>query len=268
MKGGPKLLRAAPALLRVGLAEAIAYRAEVLIWVLTATMPLVMLAIWSAVVEDVTVPGLDQRALTRYFTVTLIVRQCTSAWLVWELNNEIRSGSLSSHLLKPLSPVWLHVARNLVSYPLRFAVVAPVVGALVYFQPPMELELSIVKGLVFVLSCALAWASVFSMQLAFGSLAFFTGQSLGLFNLWFGLWSVFGGYLMPVSLLPGPLRVAGDYLPFRSMLSIPVEIGADLLPPAAWALALREQTLWAVFCLGVGLLAWRLGLRRYGAFGG
>ena len=43
-----RMLRAYPTLLRVGLAEAIAYRAEFLVWMLATTMPLVMLAIMSA----------------------------------------------------------------------------------------------------------------------------------------------------------------------------------------------------------------------------
>ena len=41
--------RAFPTLLRVGFAEAVAYRAELLVWVLATTMPLVMLALWTAV---------------------------------------------------------------------------------------------------------------------------------------------------------------------------------------------------------------------------
>ena len=46
-----RTLRAMPTLMRVGLAEAMAYRAELLVWVLTTTMPLVMLPLWQAVAE-------------------------------------------------------------------------------------------------------------------------------------------------------------------------------------------------------------------------
>ena len=45
-------LRASPTLLRVGFAEAIAYRAEMIVWVLATTMPLVMLALWTSVASD------------------------------------------------------------------------------------------------------------------------------------------------------------------------------------------------------------------------
>lgn len=45
-------LRAMPTMLRVGLAETIAYRAEMVVWILTTTMPLVMLALWSSVADE------------------------------------------------------------------------------------------------------------------------------------------------------------------------------------------------------------------------
>ncbi|HZU82934.1 MAG TPA: ABC transporter permease, partial [Polyangiaceae bacterium] len=43
--------RALPTMLRVGFAEAIAYRAEMIVWVLATTMPLVMLALWTSVAQ-------------------------------------------------------------------------------------------------------------------------------------------------------------------------------------------------------------------------
>src|SRR5262249_25491438 len=44
-----RVIRLYPALLRVSFAEAVAYRSEFFVWMLTNTLPLVMLALWSAV---------------------------------------------------------------------------------------------------------------------------------------------------------------------------------------------------------------------------
>jgi ABC-2 type transport system permease protein len=38
--------------LRIGFAEMVAYRAEFLVWILTTNMPLVMMALWSAVAAE------------------------------------------------------------------------------------------------------------------------------------------------------------------------------------------------------------------------
>ena len=47
-----RALRALPTLVRVGFAEAVAYRAEMLVWLLSTTMPLVMLALMTAVARE------------------------------------------------------------------------------------------------------------------------------------------------------------------------------------------------------------------------
>ena len=46
------LVRALPDLFRVGFAGIVAYRAEMTIWILTATLPLIMLALWNAVAAE------------------------------------------------------------------------------------------------------------------------------------------------------------------------------------------------------------------------
>lgn len=262
-----RTLRALPTLLRVAANELTAYRAEVLIWILTATMPLVMLAIWDSVTEAGPVGGLTQADMARYFTVTLVVRQLTSCWVVWELNQLIRAGGLSPQLLRPLHPMWFQAARHVVALPLRLGVLAPVVAMLVLWRPEMALPLDFAHLSTALLSCFLGFCVVFAFQWTFGCLAFWSGQSLGVFNVWFGLWTLFGGYLMPLSVMPETLRTIAEYLPFRAMLSLPVEIASGVLPPERWLGALTLQLGWVV---ASGLLAariWRAGLLRYGAFG-
>src|SRR5207248_1153487 len=100
-----RLWRAYPTLLRIGLAEAVAYRAEFIVWMLSMTMPLVMLALMSAVAREAPVGRFDQAGFVSYYLVTLIVRQMSGAWVVWEMVREIREGTLSLRLLRPLHPL-------------------------------------------------------------------------------------------------------------------------------------------------------------------
>ena len=98
-------LRAYPTLLRVGFADAVAYRAEMLVWMLTTTMPLVSLALWSAVAPTAPVGRFTPaRSFAAYFLATLVVRQLTGSWVVWEMNQEIRSGALSQPAAPPDPP--------------------------------------------------------------------------------------------------------------------------------------------------------------------
>ena len=124
--------RAFPTLLRVGVSEVVAYRAEFLVWILTTNMPLVMLAIWHAVAADGPVGRFDQRAFTAYYLGVLAVRLLTSNWVVWQLSMEIRDGTLSAKLLRPIHPIFALAAEHLSAVPMRAAVISPVVAILIY----------------------------------------------------------------------------------------------------------------------------------------
>jgi ABC-2 type transport system permease protein len=101
-----------------------------------------------------------------------------------------------------------------------------------------------------------------------GSLAFWVESSGAIFELWLGLFGVFSGYLVPLELFPRWLEQGARFLPFRYMLAFPVEM---VIGMTSRGTALRELALQWVFIglLAVGArLAWRVGLRRFAAFGG
>jgi len=87
--------RALPTMLRVGFAEAVAYRAEFLVWLLSTNMPLVMLALWSAVARDAPVGRFGQAEFTAYFLAALVVRNLTGNWVAWQLAEAMREKKIS-----------------------------------------------------------------------------------------------------------------------------------------------------------------------------
>lgn len=262
-----RLLRAFPTMLRVGLAEMVAYRSELVIWILTATAPIIMLLVWDGVAARGPVAGLDQRDFARYFTAGLVVRQLTSAWVVWELNHQIRTGGLSPALLKPVHPLALRAAENLVAMPFRIVVLVPLVAVLWLWRPSMGMPLAWSGLPLLAVAIALGWAMNFLAQVAFGALAFYAEQSLGLFNVWFSLWALLSGYLFPLELLPPVVERVVVLLPFRSMLATPIEIAAGRLVGMAAVEAVALQLFWTVVFLLVARAAWNAGVRRYEAYG-
>ena len=85
-----RTIRALPTLLRIGVAETVAYRAEFIVWMLTSTMPLINLAFWSAVTRDGAFQGYDGSRLTAYFLGCLIVRNLTGNWVAFQIGEEVR----------------------------------------------------------------------------------------------------------------------------------------------------------------------------------
>jgi ABC-2 type transport system permease protein len=261
-------LRALPGLLKVGFAGAVAYRAEFLIWVLAYTMPLIMLALWTAVAAEAPVGRFGEREFSAYFIATLIVRLSVGAWVVWDMNYEVRQGTLQRRLLWPIHALVSFLAENLAALPMRVLVVAPILtgmliglGPRVFVHDPLQLALIPITLLGAFLLTFLSMAMI-------GTLALWSESSLALFDLWLASYTVFSGYVVPLELFPARLGGIVALLPFRQMLAFPVE---NLLGSIDRAHALHDLGLqWAYIALFT-LLArqlWRAGLRRFGAYGG
>ena len=259
------VIRAWPTLLRVAVAEMVAYRAEMIIWVLTATLPLVMLALWNAAAAEGPLAGFGRTEFARYFVVTLVVRQMTGAWLLWELNHQIRSGGLSTALLRPMNPLWWNLAETFSALPWRGLVLAPILGLLAALRPDVLFWPGVSTILLGTLSVALAFAVAWLVQCLFGILAFWLDDTTAIFQVYFFIWGFLSGYIVPLPLLPTGLGESARMLPFHASLGAPVEMLMGICPdPLA---TLGAQAGWVLVLGGVSSLLWKRGLIRYGACG-
>jgi ABC-2 type transport system permease protein len=263
-----RALRAAPTLLRVGLAEMAAYRAELVIWILTATMPLVMMLVWDRVADGGPVQGYSRDAFARYFLSSLVARQLVAAWVLWEIESGVRTGSIGPALLKPVHPMWGWAADTLAALPFRLLVLAPLLGLILWWRPGALPQLDAAAALAFAASTALGWCVYFGQQALIGCGAFWFTQVSGVWSAWFGLFALASGYLFPPELLPGAFAAAARLSPFYATMGVPTAIlSGGLRGPAAWA-AIGGQAAWAVAIGAVLALVWRAGVRRLEAVGG
>jgi ABC-2 type transport system permease protein len=263
-----RALRALPTLLRVGLAEAVSYRAELLVWLLSTNMPLVMLALWSAVAHDAPVGRFAQQDFVAYYLAALVVRLMTGAWVVWELTFEIRQGTLAYRLLRPLHPLLAYAAENVAAMPLRLAVALPVAGVALWLTAGERLTRDPLLLALFPLTVLGGWLITFLAMAIVGTLAFRVDSATSLFEIWMGLFGVLSGYLVPLELFPPWVQGLARALPFRSMLGFPVELVIGLLPRQQALTELAIQWGWIALLLVLVRVAWRTGLRHFEAFGG
>jgi ABC-2 type transport system permease protein len=245
----------------------VAYRAEMVVWVLTATLPLFLLALWDAVLVDGSVAGFGRAEIARYFAATLLVRQLTGHWIAWELAYEIRQGQLSARLLRPLHPLWSAYVWAIAAQPWRVAILSPLLVVLTFWRPELLAWPGAPHAAAFVVSVFLAFTLSFLVQATFGSLAFFIDKADGAFGVWFAVWTVASGYVAPLAFFPDAVVTAFRWLPFRAMLGVPVEILAGVLPDEALLPALAGQAAWVAVGWWTLDRVWRAGLARYGAFG-
>lgn len=262
-----RTLRALPTMLRVGFAESLAYRAEMVVWMLTMTMPLVSLALWSAISADNPIGRWGPRQFAAYFLATLVVRQLTSSWVVWQLNFDVKNGTLARRLMKPVHPLVAYAAENLGALPFRIALCIPLAaiaatqGAQAALGDPATLA-------IWLASLFGAWVMQFSTMALVGTLAFWVESSTSVFEVWQISFILLSGYVIPLELFPPAVRAVTDVLPFRYMVAFPVETALGAIDRGRALTELGIQAAFAALLLGATLLAWRAGMRRFAAFGG
>jgi ABC-2 type transport system permease protein len=260
--------RAIPTLLKVGFAEAVAYRAEILVWILATTMPLVMMALWTAVARDAPIGRFGERDFVSYFLATFLVRQLTGSWAAWQINFEVRQGTLSMRLLRPLSPVVAWAVEHLAYMPLRFAVALPIAVVMLVGAGAQRLPSSAAMWAVCAGAIVGGWCITFLAGVLIGTLSLFMESSLKLMDVWLAAFFVFSGYLIPIELFPPWLERITDWLPFRYQIGLGVEILTSRYDLGGALRMLAYQWSYvAVLAAGASWL-WRAGLRRFAAYGG
>ena len=263
-----RTLKAFPTMLRVGVAETVAYRAEFLVWILTTTMPLIMLGLWSSVASEGAFANYSSADFVAYYLGTLIVRNLTSNWVGWQISEDVRSGTLAMRLLRPVHPFFQYAATHIAALPLRGIVTIPIAFALLFSSGASAVTADPAQLALFVPAVALAWIIAFSVQFSLGALAFHITKISALTNLYFGAFVPLSGYLMPLPLMkPSWIPAIAHYTPFPSMLFAPVTILTRALAGDELRDLLLAQLGWAAGTTVLALALWRAGVRRFEAVG-
>ena len=263
-----RTIRAIPTLLRIGVAETVAYRAEFLVWLLVTTLPLVMLALWSSVASEGPFRGFSSDGFVAYYLSCLIVRNITGSWVGWQISEEIRMGTMAMRLLRPLHPYIAFAASHVAAIPFRIIVALPVAVILLLSSGASSLTTEPVQLALLPASLALGWTINFNLVFLLGTIAFWATKTMALMNVYFALFSLFSGYLLPIPLLPPVIRELAEVLPFRFGFSVPVELMTRHLDGEQLALLVGGQVGWATLTLLFALALWRAGVRRFEAVGG
>jgi ABC-2 type transport system permease protein len=266
-----RTLRALPTLLRIGVAETVAYRAEFVVWMLTSTMPLIMLSLWTSVAKEAPFQSYTSADFVAYFLGVLIVRNLTGNWVAWQMSEDVRMGLLSMRLLRPIHPFIAYAASHSAALPFRSLIALPIAVILLISSGASSITSEPAQLALLLPSIALAWLITFGIMFALGCLSFWMTQTFGIVNFYFGLWSLLSGYLMPLDIMHAKYPLMADIaraLPFYYMLGAPVELmtkhlsGMQLLELIGW------QVAWATICVAAALIVWRRGLRHFEAVGG
>ncbi len=255
-------------LIRSSWARTFEYRAQIVLWLISGLFPLVQLAVWLAVVDEVgPAVGLNRADFIAYYVAAAVVYYVTIPIVTWEWDEDIRTGNLSSKLLKPLDPFHYLVTNEMGQASFVMAIVLPVVALAALFVPQIRYPLTPALAIAFAVSLVAGFSLSMLMSSAFGMLGFWSTQARNVFSLWFGVGQFLSGWIAPLALFPENIRQIAYLLPFRTILGLPVEILTGRLAWDEIGFGFVVSVSWIIFFLLLYRILWRAGLRRYEAVG-
>lgn len=263
------MLKKYPTLFRASWALMFEFRGEILLWMTSSIISLVMLVVWLSVAEDNnnSVNGFNSTDFVTYFLLSWAIRNLTAVWASWEMDRNVREGKLSPMLLRPMNPVHWDISQNLAEKALRAVIVLPVIIFVMLFGSGLNIDWSFINVLAFLVSIIGAWLILFWADYLIGLSAFWTSQANAVIITWYGIRLILSGMIAPLAMFPPSLQTALFWLPFRYTNSFTVEIITGRLSGNDLWFGFALQAFWALFFFCIAQAIWKIALRNYSAVG-
>lgn len=248
------------------------YRAEVALWAIATSLPLIMLGVWSEAGRSGQF-ALNEVQMARYFVAVFIIRQFTVIWVIHEFEWQVVSGRLSPLLLRPIDPSIQYVFSHLAEQVCRLPIVIAMIGLCMLLFPhaffgdgdvgPWPVSFSSI-GLG-VLALYAAFLGRFVLQYTFAIGSFWVERIAAAHDLIFLPLVFLSGMVAPLEVFPEPVRQVALATPFpwmvwfpaKLLMGEPVPILRGFLTLAGWGVGLWIVNRWL----------WRKGLKHYSAMG-
>jgi len=256
------------AALKNGFQDATAYRLEFLFEVLgSALVPAaIQWVIWYALFEiggAKEVAGMNYADLLQYTWISLLFTQIRGGDHDFELQEMIRSGALSTYLLRPCSVVefvWIRgVAPKL--FLAGIGLVGGCVIGWIYGLSPLHILL----GMGFAL---LGNIIHYQLSAALASIAFWWEEGYSLLMVKNMLVSLLSGELLPLTLFPQEWKWVWESTPFYLFVFAPTQIAQGKWGPSEILFHLGVAAGWLLFGWVLIRLTWGFGIKRYQSLGG
>jgi ABC-2 type transport system permease protein len=258
------LFRRISTFLSVYYAYMVEYRAELILWVLSGSLPLILMGVWIQAAEGGRF-GLSAIEFARYFLAVFLVRQFTVVWVIWEFEREVVEGKLSPRLLQPIDPGWHHVAAHLSERVARLPFALGLVGLFFFLYPQAFWLPGGYDLLLTIPAVGIAFVLRFLTQYTFAMFAFWTERASAIEQFWFLFYLFLSGMVAPLELFPEPVRQIVLWTPFPYMVyfpasllvGLPVNVGQGFLAILSWSVVFFLLNRWL----------WRKGLKHYSGMG-
>jgi ABC-2 type transport system permease protein len=254
------------------LQEALAYRIEGAVWFLFDILPpFTMVFLWlSAYGGQATVAGYSLPAMIGYYLIVTVLRTVLTPYPEYDIARQVREGTISQHLVRPLS-IWLYYLFGELAWKVvRTALLIPVMIVAVILLRSVLVGLDLTPGrvLAFLAATAISFVLTYLLKMTLAWSSFWLTESSGLFELFELITMVFGGLMIPIEILPGPAQAVAALLPFQYLYAFPAQVLLGRVEGIDLAAGFAIQAAWLVAIAAFSRWLWRRALIRYEAVGG
>lgn len=260
--------------INVGIQNTLVYRVNFLFRATFGLIPLIAtIYLWRAIFaskEGDQVAGYTISSMISYYLIVTIVDALTAvAEDDWQIAAEIREGTISQFLLKPIDFLWYRLCLFFSGRLIYTAVAIVPVGLFIFFMrkylvAPPSIE---IFGW-FLVSLFMTALLQFFLAYTMALLAFWVLEVSTFIFILYAVEYLVGGHLFPLDILPPAVTHALSYTPFPYQLFFPVSIYLGQASGAELWRGLIIQAGWTVAAYFLARFVWRKGIRKYSAFGG
>ena len=233
------MLRKYKPFLRASAMDMMAWRFNILVWAIVTVFEVACLVfLWLAVYSsseggiDASINGFTYKEMISYVVLTTVFGFVTfNNDTLWNINQDIRKGTIGNYVIKPISYRGKFIASNIGAF---------LTMSVVFGIPLYGISLGVLIGIGF-LTITSIWgfiahiglflvASVLACLLNdviayfFGILCFYTTSAWGLNSLKTTVISFLSGTLLPLAFFPPVFRDIVGYMPFAGMSQNPILI--------------------------------------------
>jgi ABC-2 type transport system permease protein len=262
------------AIFRVSLKERMTYRGDFLLGTILRFLPMITtILLWQAIYTgsgQSRLAGYDYHEMIAYLLLTHISRMFSSMpGLAGGIAREIREGTMKRYLIQPidmLGSLFLYRIAHKVTY----IIMSFIPYALLFFvcRSFFDHFPDLQTLAAFAVSLVLSFLVGFFFEASVGMVGFWFLEVTSLLYIVMTLNFFISGHMLPLDLLPQPWSWLLLALPFQYMAYFPAAVFLGKITGIWLFIYLAGEVLWALFFMLLARGLYRLGLRRYSAFGG
>ena len=228
-----------------------------------------LLVMWSALFSNqAIIGGYTFSEMITYVIVGNLVTLATRNFLSDFMAREIKDGTLSFFVVKPLTYFRYAIARELgrITLPLALSVGSQMI-IIILFIRHIKLPADWLTIFLFLIMIVLAFMLEFLLAYLIGAIAFWTDEVDGIYATIARLKRFVSGGYFPLSLLPSIYVKISLALPFAYSFFVPTQLylGKLSIPDAFKGIGV--QCIWIILLYGLIKLVWRRGTRKYEGVG-